>query len=50
MCYFDLDIFLNWTRQLLHHRQPHVNEIAVTDIDEAYSNTKIGPLAKIVIS
>ena len=46
MCFFDLDISLTKTRQSLHHRQLHVNEIAVADIDEAYSNTKNGTSCK----
>ena len=40
--FFDLDVSLTETRQWLHLRQLHVNETAVADIDEPYSNTKNG--------
>ena len=40
--FFDLDVSLTETRQWLQLRQLHVNETAVADIDEPYSNTKNG--------
>ena len=41
--FFD-QTYLSPSQQSLHHRQPYVNEIAVADTPEAYSNTE--PLVK----
>ena len=40
--YFLIQTYLSPSQKSLHHRQPHVNEIAVTDTDEAHSNTQDG--------
>ena len=33
-------------KTIIHHREPHVTEIAVADIDEAYLNIKNGTSCK----
>ena len=40
--YFLTQTYLSPSQKSLYHRQPHVNEIAVTDTDEAHSNTQDG--------
>ena len=46
MCFFFTYTYLSPSQQSLRHRQPHVNEIAVTDAEEGYSNTQDATCSK----
>ena len=46
MCFFFTYTCLSPSQQSLRHRQPHVNEIAVTDAEEGYSNTQDATCSK----